>query len=169
MLRRIDRLVRAIPVMVMLILGAVGPARRPPAPAATRPAATRPAAAADTATLTIEVIDLRGHKGQLIFGVFTSADGFPTQSGKSVNWQIKPADADKVIFTAELPPGAYGASVLHDENDNGGMDKNLIGIPKEGYGVTNNPKPRRRAATFDESRFTLPPEGATLTISVQYF
>jgi uncharacterized protein (DUF2141 family) len=122
-----------------------------------------------TATLTIKITGLRNHKGQLIFGVFRSAQGFPTDSGRSVNWQIKPADADPVIFTASLAPGRYGASVLHDENKNGKMDKNLAGIPIEGYGVTNNPKPRFRAATFDESRFTLPPEGATLTISVQYF
>lgn len=122
-----------------------------------------------TAQLTIKVTDLRNHKGQLIFGVFRSAQGFPIDGSKAVNWQIKPADADTVVFVATLAPGTYGASVLHDENKNGKMDKNLAGIPVEGYGVTNNPKPRFRSATFNESRFTLPPEGATLTISVQYF
>jgi len=119
--------------------------------------------------LTIKVVDLRNHKGQLIFGVFKSPDGFPIEEQKAVNWQIKPADADSVVFTAMLPPGQYGASVLHDENKNGKMDKNFLGVPQEGYGVTNNPKPRFRGATFDEARFTLPRDGATLTISIQYF
>jgi uncharacterized protein (DUF2141 family) len=59
--------------------------------------------------------------------------------------------------------------VLHDENSNNKMDTNAIGIPLEGYGVTNNPKPGFRAATFKESVFTLPKEGATLKISIQYF
>jgi uncharacterized protein (DUF2141 family) len=121
------------------------------------------------ARLTVTVTDLRNHHGQLIYGVFTSADGFPTDSHKAVDWQVKPADADSVVFTAMLPPGQYGASVLHDENNNGKIDKNLFGVPVEGYGVTNNPKPALRAATFDESRFNLPPQGASLTISVQYF
>ena len=121
------------------------------------------------ARLTIKVTDLRNHKGQLISGVFRSADGFPTESEKSVNWQVNAADADSVIFTCRLPPGRYGASVLHDENRNNEMDKNIIGIPVEGYGVTNNPKPKTRAARFDESLFTLPAEGVELTISVQYF
>jgi len=49
------------------------------------------------------------------------------------------------------------------------MDKGLGGIPLEGYGVTNNPKPRFRKATFAEATFTLPPDGADLTIAVQYF
>ena len=59
--------------------------------------------------------------------------------------------------------------MLHDENKNGDMDRGIGGVPREGYGVTNNPKPRFRKATFLEALFTLPPDGATLTISLQYF
>src|SRR6266403_1740303 len=68
------------------------------------------------ATLTVKVTDLRNRKGNLIFGVFKTGDGFPTQKDKSVDWQVKPASegADAVVFTAKLPVGAYGASVLHD-------------------------------------------------------
>lgn len=120
------------------------------------------------ATLSIRVVDVRNRHGDLIFGVFKSADGFPTEKGRSVNWQVKPARPG-VVFTAELPPGRYSASVLHDENSNGKMDFGPLGIPLEGYGVTNNPKPKLRKATFDEARFTLPPKGADLTISIQYF
>ncbi len=131
-----------------------------------------PARSADEpakATLTIEVTDLRKQQGDLVLGVFRTATGFPTDDKKSLVWGKKKADADTVVFTADLPPGDYAASVLHDQNANGKMDKNWIGIPKEGYGVTNNPKPKRRAATFREATFTLPPEGATVTISIQYF
>jgi uncharacterized protein (DUF2141 family) len=126
-------------------------------------------ASGPVAHLRIAVTDLRDLKGQLIFGVFKSADGFPTDPKKSLNWQIKPADAKTVIFECDLPPGRYGASVLHDENSNGKMDTNALGVPKEGYGETNNPKPKFRAATFKESLFDLPAEGASLTISLQYF
>lgn len=132
----------------------------------------RPAAQADEgaqAPLTIKVTDLRDHKGDLIFGVFKTADGFPTQKEKSVNWQVKSADADTVTFIAKLPPGEYSASVLHDENRNGKMDFGAFGRPLEGYGVTNNPKPRLRQAKFKEALFKLPQQGATMTISIQYF
>jgi uncharacterized protein (DUF2141 family) len=126
--------------------------------------------------LRITITDVRNRKGDLVFGVFTQPDGFPNVQSKSVFWQVKPAaptgdrNADgHVTFTTRLPPGRYAAGVLHDENRNGDMDKNLAGIPTEGYGVTNNPKPRFRKATFQEATFTLPPEGAELTIAVQYF
>ena len=133
------------------------------------PSAPAPDSRPALAHLTVTVKDIRNRKGQLIFGVFKSADGFPKVERKSVNWQVKEIDGKTVTFTADLPPGKYAASVLHDENRSGDMDKNLAGIPTEGYGVTNNPKPAFRAATFKEALFTLPPEGASMTISVQYF
>jgi len=128
-----------------------------------------PATGQAPAKLTIRVVDLRNHKGRLIFGVFASEKGFPSSERDSRNWQVRAVDADTIEFTCELPPGKYGASALHDENKNGKMDMNALGIPSEGYAVTNNPKPRFRAAKFSESLFDLPPEGATLTISMQYF
>jgi uncharacterized protein (DUF2141 family) len=121
------------------------------------------------ARLTVRVIDLRNHKGQLIFGVFKSADGFPEEPKKSVNWQVKTIDGDAVVFTVLLPPGKYAASVLHDENKNNKMDMSFLGIPEEGYGMTNNPKPEYREARFPEALFDLPAGGATITISMQYF
>jgi uncharacterized protein (DUF2141 family) len=121
------------------------------------------------APLTIKVSGIRNRKGQMIFGVFQSADGFPKEASKAVNWQVRDVDGDTMTFTASLPPGRYGASVLHDENRSGDMDRGLGGIPTEGYGVTNNPKPLLRAATFQEATFALPPEGAAMTISMQYF
>ena len=155
-------------VVVTLFVSAVG-ADELPAPISqpTSQPATQP-----LATLTIEVKDLRNARGQLIFGVFKSGDGFPSDERKSVAWEVRPAKragGGAILFTAALPPGMYAASVLHDENKSGNMDKGLGGIPKEGYGVTNNPKPRFRAATFGEATFTLPPVGAQRTISVQYF
>jgi uncharacterized protein (DUF2141 family) len=138
----------------------------PPIPSS---AANRAATTPSGALLSVTITDVRNRTGNLVFGVFTQPDGFPNVELKSVYWEVKPADADRVTFTAQLPPGRYAAGVLHDENRNGDMDKNLAGIPTEGYGVTNNPKPRFRQATFEEATFTLPPEGKEMTISTQYF
>src|SRR4029453_7026261 len=99
-------------------------------------------------------------KGPIILGWFWPAAGFPKDASKAAAWQVRDVDGDSMTFTAALPPGVYAASVLHDENRSGDMDVGLAGIPKEGYGVTNNPKPTFRAATFQEATFTLPPEGA---------
>ena len=139
------------------------------APGAASQSTSRPASQPALATLKVTIKGLRNHKGQLIFGVFRSAEGFPNIESKSVYWETKEADADAVTFTAHLAPGRYGASVLHDENRSGEMNRNFANVPTEGYGVTNNPKPAFRAATFNEAAFDLPASGREMTISVQYF
>jgi uncharacterized protein (DUF2141 family) len=141
--------------VILLVLLAAAPATRP--------------RDGGGALLRVRVVDARGRQGQMIFGVFDQLKGFPSEEKHSVNWQAKRADSGETVFECRLPPGKYAASVLHDENGNGQMDTNLLGIPKEGYGVTNNPKPKRRAARFDEALFDLPPDGRELTISLQYF
>ena len=119
------------------------------------------------AHLVIHVADLNTHNGQLLFCIFKSAQGFPGDSKFAVESQVKPVTADNQ-FTLDLPPGKYAAAVVHDENANGKLDTNFLGIPKEGYGVSNNPKPRRRGVTYPESEFTLPTAGASISISMQY-
>src|SRR5262245_5754196 len=74
------------------------------------------------ARLKVEVVDVRAKKGQLTYGVFKTADGFPKEEKKSVYWKVVPADTKTVVFECELPPGKYSASVLHDENSSGDMD-----------------------------------------------
>jgi uncharacterized protein (DUF2141 family) len=45
----------------------------------------------------------------------------------------------QVVFTNQAY-GWYGIYLYHDENSNGEMDKNAMGIPKEAYGFSNNAK-----------------------------
>ena len=124
---------------------------------------------APAANLTVTVTDLRNAKGHLRLGVFDSAKGFPRARDRARLWKTLPANADQRVFTLALPPGRYAVVVLHDENGNKKLDENFLGVPKEGYGVSNNPKPRRRAATFNEAVFELNESGAEITVSIQYF
>jgi uncharacterized protein (DUF2141 family) len=48
------------------------------------------------APLSVTIKDLRSRKGDLIFGVFDRADGFPNVQDKSIYWEVKPADARSV-------------------------------------------------------------------------
>ena len=124
---------------------------------------------AGSVKLTVRVVGLRNGDGDLLVGVFRAADGFPADRAKAVAWRSAPADGDGA-FQFDLPPGTYSVGVLHDENRNGRIDTGLFGIPKEGYGVTNNPKPHRRAATFAEATIDVraDPPAVTVTVSVQY-
>jgi uncharacterized protein (DUF2141 family) len=93
--------------------------------------------------------------GNLIINIsgFPSSDGFAmvalNNSEESYNGgenqaiaktKIRVVDQKVQVIFANLPYGSYGVSVYHDENANGIMDKNAMGIPKEAYGFSNNAK-----------------------------
>ena len=65
---------------------------------------------------------------------------------------------------SNVEPGTYAIAVVHDENGNGKLDKNFVGVPSEGYGVSNNKTYALSAPKWDESTFKL---GATESKALQ--
>jgi uncharacterized protein (DUF2141 family) len=106
-------------------------------------------------TLAIRVSGARNTKGTVSVRLFRGPDGFPADGTKA--FQVQTVKIETSGNTAHcifsVPKGEYAVAVFHDENGNGMMDKNLIGVPKEGYGFSNNPGRKMRPATFDEARF----------------
>ena len=122
----------------------------------------------DTATLTVRVTGARNTKGKIGIRLFQDAKSFPDHAANAIRQQsveIDPGTLSAQMIFRDLPRGVYAASVLHDENGNGKMDKNLMGVPREGYGASNNPKKKMRAPTFEEAKFSL--NGAEQTIEIK--
>ncbi len=68
---------------------------------------------------------------------------------------VPASEGDVVVKFEEVPPGRYGVVVLHDENENRRLDKSFFGVPKEGWGMSNNPKPRFSAPRFEAAAVAL--------------
>jgi uncharacterized protein (DUF2141 family) len=68
---------------------------------------------------------------------------------------------------AHLPLGSYAIVVLHDENENMKLDRNAFGKPKEGWGMSNNPKAHMAAPPFAAARFTLR-NNAKIAVHLRY-
>jgi uncharacterized protein (DUF2141 family) len=67
-----------------------------------------------------------------------------------------------------IPPGTYALVVLHDENMNGKVDTNWIGIPKEGYGFSNDAKASFSAPSFQDASFLYDGQMLEMTINLHY-
>jgi uncharacterized protein (DUF2141 family) len=125
----------------------------------------------DTGTLTVRVTGARNTKGKIWVTLFRDAQGFPDDPSKAIRQQgveIDPSSMSAQVTFMVVPQGAFAVSVLHDENGNGKMDKNFVGMPKEGYGASNNPKKKRRPPTFDEAKFSLNASEQTIEIGLIY-
>lgn len=60
----------------------------------------------------------------------------------------------RAVFT-DLQPGEFAIKALHDVNGNGDMDLNLIGLPKEPYGFSNDVMGAFGPPDFDEAKIVL--------------
>jgi len=88
------------------------------------------------------------HEGNLMVALYNSEANYQGQ-GKPVQVAAIPALNEKVTYTFEnLAGGTYAIKLFHDSNSNGKMDTNMFGIPKEGYGFSNN------VGKFGEPEFT---------------
>ena len=94
--------------------------------------------AAQTGSVKIEVNGLKNSKGVVQIGLYNSEEDFP-QIDKIYKGFYVDAEKDSVsYFISHIITGKYAIAVFHDENENGKLDKNIFGIPKESYGFSNN-------------------------------
>ncbi len=112
---------------------------------------------ATTATIVLEVTTFRNTKGLLGCQLYDTSNGFPDKWSTSPKLQQRiPVTGSKTTCTfTEMPPGTYAAAVIHDENSNGKLDTNFLGIPTEGYGISQNHTHALRRPTWDESKFVV--------------
>jgi uncharacterized protein (DUF2141 family) len=106
--------------------------------------------------------------GELAYLVFDSPSGFPEDRDKAIRsgfLQI-PAGARHLQIDTDLPPGTYAVSVYEDLNGNHKLDRNVLGIPREPVGASNNPAAHMGPPRFNECLFRLGVESKTIFINL---
>ena len=101
---------------------------------------------------------------------FASPDGFPREFLRSpiVVMILKIRETQARCDFEDIPPGTYALAVVHDENMNGKLDTSWLGIPKEGYGFSNDVKAVRGAPSFSDATFEYDGQNLKFTLSLHY-
>ena len=125
---------------------------------------------ADLSKLTIEVQGLRNTEGVLSIIIFNSPEGFPEDVEKAFRWKRIEIRSETEHFHFEnVPEGTYAFAILHDEDENGEMKKNFLGMPKEGFAFSNNYRPKVKNPAFEDAAFEVRGKTETLEIEMVYF
>ena len=112
----------------------------------------------------VNVEHVNSTKGSVNVAIFNSEETFLNTPFLS---KSKDANSGTMIFKFDgIPNGEYTISIYHDENENGELDKNFIGIPNEPYGVSLEGKSMFGPPSYEDARFTLENENASLSISL---
>lgn len=136
-----------------------------------------PAAAAE---LRLTINEIRSDRGEILIGLYDNAIGFRSaianaatrglmpESGRLIGTALRAARGSQSTVFTQLPPGRYAAIVIHDENDNGRLDKNAWGMPTEGYGFSNDAQGLLSAPSFDDAVIAIGDADVSTSISLIY-
>lgn len=114
-------------------------------------------------SLTVNVVEADSNDGQMFISIYDNELNFLSKSYKGVKSKI--ANNSCVVTFKNLPKGTYAVSIFHDENNNGKLDSNFIGIPKEDYGCSNDAKGFMGPPKWKDAKFELKTD-KTITITL---
>jgi uncharacterized protein (DUF2141 family) len=116
-------------------------------------------------TLTVQITNIKNDEGQIAVALYNSEKDFMKtryqgKTTKSVKGEVE------VVFE-NIPSGSYSLSVMHDANVNEKLDSNFFGIPKEGFGFSNNAMGTFGPPSFEKAKVEISTP-KTILIALRY-
>lgn len=124
----------------------------------------------DAQNVEVTITGIRSDNGQIAIGVFKDNETFQKEDAfLDKQFVKKDISEGKMVVKFSLDPGIYGLSLLDDENSNGKMEYNFLGIPKEGFGFSDYYHKGITKPKFDAFKFSIS-NGQTkrITITIRY-
>lgn len=106
------------------------------------------------AELTLNIAGISGNEGRIMIAVLASEAAFDGDEPAAAQVIVPAREPEISLSTDALAPGHYAIRVMHDRNGNGDLDTNLVGMPTEPWGFSNDARgsfgpPSWRAASFE--------------------
>jgi len=104
-------------------------------------------------------------KGEVRIAMFNSEEKYTKDPVYAV---VMTVDEKECVWELEsLPAGNYAIAVYHDKNENGKLDTNFLGIPKEDYGFSNNARRKFGPAKWDDAKFRVEDTATQIEIIIR--
>ena len=111
------------------------------------------AAFAQTGSIQVEISNIKNSDGIIGLALYNNAADFTKKEFKTT--EVKARKGKVTASFDKVPAGTYAIAVLHDENENNAMDFNMLGIPKEAFGFSNNAKAVLSPPKFSSAAFAV--------------
>ena len=117
--------------------------------------------------LTVVVNNIRNDKGYIRVALYNSGKSFMINPFRTA--EVRAKEGHVMVVFQEIPEGEYAATVLHDLNGNKAMDENLLGIPKEGFGFSNDAMGPFGPPGYRECIFPVKGNAVTTGVKLKHF
>lgn len=116
----------------------------------------------------IRVSEIRSGKGQIILNVFKNDEDYQKEKVSKKLVFEKKIENGSMIINCTLDPGTYGITLIDDENKSGELNKNMLGIPKEGFGFSDFFMEKMKKPAFDDFKVNVKNQNNKISIRVKY-
>jgi len=150
-----------IPFLVLLLSAGASLGSAPEQPANTCPSWGTP--------IHVHIHGIRNAEGTVKAALYGPDPETFLVKGKKADKEREPAQEGAMTLCMAAPViGQYAVVVYHDENDNHTFDRNWIGLPVEGFGVSNNPSLFLAPPSFEEAAFDVNGDLTRVEVKIQY-
>lgn len=119
--------------------------------------------------INIEVNELRSGKGLVAFTLYAdNRKRFLVKGGSLYVTRVQASNGTTRACLYLPGPGTYAIAVYHDENASQTFDRTGLGLPKEGFGFSNNPGTLLGLPNFSSVRLAVPKPGLSTKIRMKY-
>lgn len=113
----------------------------------------------------VRIQKIENKQGILRVGLFKETDKFLEEASWSKDIPVNGREMVEVDFE-NIPYGTYAISIYQDLDENGKLDANFIGIPKEPVGFSNDHRPKMGPPKFNGAKFDLAQQKLSLTVDM---
>ena len=124
-------------------------------------------ARAEPGVVEIEVAGVRNGHGHVLAALCDRREFLSERC--RLNGAVEARPGSVLVRVTSVPPGTYAVQAWHDENDNGRIDRDMLGIPREGIGFSRDAPIRFGPPSFKDAQFAVGDGGGRTTLRLRYF
>src|ERR1044071_5176272 len=110
---------------------------------------------ASAARIVVTITGLKSNEGGVYVGLYATPSKFLNGTQVDAMKKVRASTAPITVVFDNLVPGTYAVGTYHDENNNDRLDTNFLGLPTEGYALSNGVRAVTSKPTFQQAAFTV--------------
>ena len=123
---------------------------------------------ASAARISVTISGLHSAQGNVFVGLYATPSKFLNGTQNDAMRRVPASTGPITVVFDNLPPGTYAVGAYHDENANDHLDTNFLGLPEEGYALSNGVRAVTSKPTFQQAAFTVGDQGAAIALHIRY-
>lgn len=120
------------------------------------------------ARVIVTVSGLRSAAGGVYIGLYATPSKFLNGTQVDALRKVRAGTGPITVVFDNLAPGTYAIGAYHDENNNDHFDTDFIGLPQEGYALSNGVRAVMAKPTFQQAAFTVGTADTPISLHIRY-